>query len=320
MQKPSLPDNEAERLAALRTLQLLDTEPEERFDRLTRMAKRIFQVPIALLTLVDDDRQWFKSCFGINDRQTSRDISFCGHAILGRGTFVIENTLADVRFADNPMVTDDPKIRFYAGTPIRTESGFPIGTLCIIDQVARVFHPEDVEMLEDLARLMEKEIHAVQLATLDDLTRISNRRGFYMLAEHSLSLAYRNKDPAVLAVIDLNQFKPINDQYGHAEGDLALRNFAGFMQDFFRESDLIGRLGGDEFSILMLNTSLADADIVLRRFRKATDRYNNNSNKPYRVDFSVGVVLFDPGHPKTIHQLVELADEQMYNQKNAREP
>ena len=115
MKAPETPADEAKRLATLRALGVLDTAAEERFDRLTRMAKRLFRVPIALVSLVDENRQWFKSCMGLATNETSRDISFCGHAILGDDIFIIPDTLADARFADNPLVVGEPYIRFYAG-------------------------------------------------------------------------------------------------------------------------------------------------------------------------------------------------------------
>ena len=319
MQTPPVPDNESERLTALRALNLLDSEPEERFDRLTRMAKRMFEVPIALFTLVDENRQWFKSCFGLEQKETPRDVSFCGHAIHKHETFVVENALKDPRFFDNPLVEHEPMIRFYAGTPVRTREGYIIGTLCVMDRVARVFHPEDRAMPEDLARLLEAEIHAVAMATIDDLTGISNRRGFYMIAEHSLSLAHRQKTPATLAIIDLNDFKPINDTHGHLEGDQALKRFAGLLKDFFRESDLVARIGGDEFAVLMLNTDRGFARSVLDEFAKEVHKLNESIEKPYEFSYSVGLGMFDPLYPKTIRQLVECADREMYAQKQDSE-
>jgi GAF domain-containing protein len=121
--KPSLPLDECERLDALRALGILDTEGEERFDRITRLAKRLFGVPIALISLVDQDRQWFKSRQGLDASETSREISFCGHAILKDSALVVSDTLNDERFHDNPLVTSEPSIRFYAGQPLRAPGG-----------------------------------------------------------------------------------------------------------------------------------------------------------------------------------------------------
>jgi GAF domain-containing protein len=131
MQTPARPANEEQRLASLQRMQLLDTPDEEAFDRITRIAQHLFAVPIALVSLVDLNRQWFKSCVGLPVRETPRDVSFCGHAILGNDLFIIENAPADERFADNPLVTGGPNIRFYAGRPLRNAEGYNIGTLCI---------------------------------------------------------------------------------------------------------------------------------------------------------------------------------------------
>lgn len=158
MLAPSLPSDENERLAALHSLALLDTPAEERFDRITRIAQRLFDVPIALVSLVDRSRQWFKSAQGLAASETPRDISFCGHAIHASEVFVVENTLSDPRFADNPLVAGPPDIRFYAGAPLSTTGGFRIGTLCIIDSKARTFSAADRAALRDLASWAEGEL------------------------------------------------------------------------------------------------------------------------------------------------------------------
>ena len=129
MQIAPKPADEAARLDTLHSLSILDTPPEERFDRLTRLARRLFDVPIALVSLVDDDRQWFKSHAGLDVTQTSRDVSFCAHALLEGNTMVIQDALNDNRFHDNPLVTGTPGIRFYAGRPLTAPNGAPIGTL-----------------------------------------------------------------------------------------------------------------------------------------------------------------------------------------------
>ena len=123
MKTPDIPPDEDARLAELRSLNVLDTIAEERFDRLTRMARRLFGVDVALVSLVDESRQWFKSCAGMELSETPRDISFCGHAILGDGAFVIPDALQDERFCDNPMVAGPPHVRFYAGCPLRGPGG-----------------------------------------------------------------------------------------------------------------------------------------------------------------------------------------------------
>src|SRR3990172_8729636 len=151
--KAPLPDNEAGRLEALRQYKILDTAPEEAFDDLTALAGHICEAPIALITLVDTDRQWFKSKVGLTVMETSRDVSFCAHAILqADGVFIVPDALADERFATNPFVTSDPKIRFYAGAPLVTHDGHAIGTLCVVDHVPRELSSEQKEALRVLSR------------------------------------------------------------------------------------------------------------------------------------------------------------------------
>src|SRR5688500_18308103 len=162
MQSAPIPPNEAMRLAALRSLDLLDTSPEERFDRITRVAAELFGVPIALISLVDSNRQWFKSCYGINLRQTPRDISFCAHAILGEDIFYVGDTKRDPRFHDSPVVTQE-NIRFYAGIPLSGPQEQMIGTLCIMDNVPRELTEEDKRLLRDLGGWAHAEITAMHI-------------------------------------------------------------------------------------------------------------------------------------------------------------
>ena len=158
MKKPEIPSNESKRQAALCGLSVLDTPDEARFDRITRAAQQHFQVSIALVSLVDEDRQWFKSRQGLDATETSRDISFCGHAILSEDIFYIPNALEDSRFADNPLVTGPPNIRFYAGAPLHAPDGKRVGTLCIIDDKPREFTTEELTVLRELADDVEKEL------------------------------------------------------------------------------------------------------------------------------------------------------------------
>jgi len=137
MQKAPTPANESERIAAVKELHLLDTLPEERFDRITRLALFIFNVPISTITLVDSNREWYKSCQGLEDREADRAISFCGHAITQEGVLEIPNALEDERFKDNPMVISPPNIRYYIGKPLKSTKGFNVGTFCLKDTKPR---------------------------------------------------------------------------------------------------------------------------------------------------------------------------------------
>jgi diguanylate cyclase (GGDEF)-like protein len=315
---PGIPADEATRLATLRALNILDSSPEERFDRLTRLAKRLFGVPIALVSLVDANRQWFKSCVGIGASETGRDISFCGHAILGDDIFLIPDATLDARFHDNPLVVGEPKIRFYAGCPLKVPNGSKLGTLCLIDREPRDLDEDDRALLKDLARMAEQELAAVQLATMDELTLLSNRRGFMALAQHALKLCARLQRPAALLFIDLDGFKPINDRFGHAEGDRALTAFAALLKRVFRDSDVVGRLGGDEFVVLMTNASMPECGVALDRLHDALAEHNRAAQRGYDIRFSAGSLEYDRARHGSIDDLLAGADAMMYERKRAR--
>ena len=320
MQIPAFPSNEAERARALQRLNILDTQAEERFDRLTRIAMRMFDVPIALVSLVDSNRQWFKSCLGLPVTETPRDISFCGHAILGDEIFIINDASQDPRFADNPLVTGAPNIRFYAGRPIRTLRGFKIGTLCLIDSKPRTFSDKDIQDLDDLAVMVENELAAIEMATMDELTQLSNRRGFVMLSEKYLSFFSRHQIFATLLFLDLNDFKCINDNYGHDEGDRALQTFGKALKQVGRNSDIFARLGGDEFVVLLANTRQTDAAVYVERLRQHLENSQQQQRYPYSIAFSHGIVEFNPQQPHQIEQLLIDGDRMMYQLKRAVSP
>ncbi|ENL1171738.1 sensor domain-containing diguanylate cyclase [Vibrio vulnificus] len=316
MQTPKKPDNEPQRIADLHSLHILDTAAEERFDRVTRLARRLFDVPIALVSLVDEDRQWFKSCFGLDASETPRDISFCGHAILGNDIFVVEDACEDERFADNPLVTGTPHIRFYAGIPLMYEDRSCLGTLCIIDTKPRILSTEERLDLADLAKMAERELAATHSASIDDLTQISNRRGFMTLAKKSMAYCEVGGYPYSIAYLDLNGFKPINDQFGHQEGDLALKAFADTMKKSFRESDVFARLGGDEFVVFMSGASRSVAQVAIKRFSEAIEQYNHAANRGYDLSFCAGIVAVDPNSNISLDDLLCQADSAMYDEKS----
>lgn len=315
MHAPPLPPDESRRLETLRALNILDTAPEERFDRLTRLAKRLFNVPIALVSLVDTDRQWFKSCMGLAATETTRDVSFCGHTILDDDTLVVADAALDPRFADNPLVTGPPGIRFYAGCPLRAANGSKLGTLCVIDTAPRSFGADDLALLRDLAHMAEQELAAVQLASMDELTLLSNRRGFERLAQQALNMCRRMGKPAAMLYVDLDLFKQINDRFGHAEGDRALADFARLLRETFREVDVIGRLGGDEFAVLVTNADEHTLAEPLARLSAAVHAHNSDAARGYALRYSVGAAQFDPERHPGVTELMAAADARMYAQK-----
>lgn len=319
MLKPNIPENEKQRLESLHALSILDTDEEERFDRITRMAKRLFDVSIALVSLVDENRQWFKSCVGLSVSEMPRDISFCGHAILDDDVFIIPETLNDERFVDNPLVIGAPKIRFYAGCPLKTSNGEKIGTLCIIDQKPRAFSDDDIAALKDLAAMVETELTAIQQATRDYLTGTLNRRGFIIVAQHSLQLCIRQQVPASLVFFDLDKLKLINDSFGHSEGDAVLITFVNQLETACRDSDVVGRLSGDEFVCLIANSTKQQAEQVITRFKQSLAASHHKKNSQYYIEFSYGIAEFDLNKHNTLAMMLEEADALMYNLKKSKE-
>ncbi|MFF7708920.1 diguanylate cyclase [Pseudomonas sp. NPDC007930] len=318
MQAPANHPDENLRIHTLRTLSLLDTPAEERFDRLTRLARRLFDVPIAVVSLVDTNRQWFKSCSGLSATQTPRDVSFCGHAILQNELFVISDAIHDPRFSDNPLVVGEPHIRFYAGRPLKASNGSPMGTLCLIDRAPRQFDDEDRAAMEDLAIMAELELEAQQVATVDHLTQVANRRGFEHMAEYALSICRRVGTPATLLFFDLDGFKAINDRFGHAEGDRALAVFADVLRSVVREMDSIGRLGGDEFVVLLMGAGQGESVHVLQRLDKALATRNRDGARGYEIAYSVGRVEYDLARHDGLPALLADADTAMYRHKHRR--
>ena len=159
-----IPNDEAQRLQALREMLILDTPPEERFDRVVQFAAEEFDMPIVLVSLVDASRQWFKARVGMDVCETARAPSFCGHAILKPEMLVVEDALEDERFHDNPLVCGDPRIRFYAGAPLQLPGGEIVGTLCLIDHRPRTLDDLDQAIFRSLRDLVVSELVAQEVA------------------------------------------------------------------------------------------------------------------------------------------------------------
>lgn len=303
------------RLQVLQSLRVLDTAAEERFDRITRLACKIFNVPIALVSLVDKDRQWFKSRAGLAAAETPRDVSFCGHAIAGKDILVVADASGDQRFCDNPLVTGDPNVQFYVGYPLTSPAGMRIGTLCLIDHRARDFSAEEKDTLRELGAMVEAELFSAALATTDELTGISNRRGFQAIGDQVLALCRRRGTPVRLLVFDLDGFKAINDSLGHGAGDKVLVAFARSLLKTYRDSDVVARLGGDEFGVLLTNVDRVGLDNSLARLDNSLRQSLDEGRLAVPVVYSAGSTLYDPQRQSCIADLLRAADEQMYRQK-----
>lgn len=335
MKAPEIPPNEAERQQSLDRLNLVDTAIEERFERVTRLASRLIGVPIAAITLVDGGRQWFKSITGLATSETPREISFCGHTILGDQPFVVEDASKDDRFHDNPLVAGDPNIRFYAGMPVHAPDGQRIGALCVIDRKPRQLTESQMEDLKDLAAMVEVEIKSSQLAVaqvlmneelaqarravlVDPLTRLWNRAGGEEFLGRQHRVAVQKGEKFCIGMLDIDHFKQINDTYGHSVGDEVLREVARRILHSIRSNDFACRMGGEEFLLVIFDPLATDALSIANRVRdNVRTAPIHAQGHSVKVTLSIGLAYFDPAGLVTPQEVIQLADESLYRAKNS---
>lgn len=305
MIKPAIPADESRRLQTLRDLQLLDTAPEERFDRVTRLAKQVFATPIALVSLVDADRQWFKSRQGLDATETPRDISFCGHAILDDKILIVNDAETDERFCDNPLVCGDPDIRFYAGYPLAAPDGSRIGTLCVIDKKPREINKEQLQLLRELGRMVEEELVAANNATIDASTSLSNRNGFKTIADHILPMCRRKEQPATLLIFHVPDLQAVEAESGRDEADAMAVELAHMLSACFRDSDIVARLYFDIFCVLLAGTDLDGADPARHRFEAQLSERNRNAGGQGELHVEACVVAYKEGRHADAEAMLE---------------
>lgn len=305
MKAPAIPNNEPERIQALKDLEILYTPAEERFDRITRVARRVFNVPIALVSLVTDDQQWFKSCQGLTASATSREISFCGHAILNDDTFVVSNALKDPDFRDNPLVTEEPKIRFYAGQPLHF-GNYKLGTLCLIDTRPRHLKPQDYDSLKCLAGWAELELMAwkskapsfLQQALegrdreklLDPVTGDLNDDGFALIKD-KVKEAKTEQDEAIQILIDIQD---IPDGLDSDSMDLMRKSISQSVRSIVGEQGVLGSRGRNGFAVVLPRMNREQASVLVNNLdEKAGDfidkEFDLHFAKP-RVSFQLAAI------------------------------
>jgi diguanylate cyclase (GGDEF)-like protein len=280
-----IPPNESARLESLRRMLLSYAPTEASLDHVTHAARRMFGAPIALISVVDSDRLWFKSCIGLNVRETPRDISFCGHAILEDAPLIIEDTLLDPRFADNPLVIAEPRIRFYAGRPLRNGEDFPLGALCIIDHEPRRLSEDDRRLLDDLGlwaeaifasrqlseaqRALQTELDEVKRETMvDPLLHIWNRWAIVDILEREAKRSLRHRDPLSVLMVEVGRMGSITDRYGQPTADTMLKQVARAFNSVLRPYDAVGRCGGEEFLVVLPDTGGHAAAAIAKRLRQ----------------------------------------------------
>ena len=264
---PPILDNDDDRVVSLVKMKILDTPREADFDRIVRDTQRYFKADIVLITLVDKDRQWFKARCGLDTQETSREISFCAHAIAHDEVFVVENAKIDARFCDNPLVTGAPNIEFYAGQPLKNAEGYKVGTLCILSSTARKFSADDKFMIEDLGRITEQLLENRRLGEaqkdlldslasnergrlIDTLSGLWNRNGFASLFSREVRRATRKKESFAVGIVDIDQFKGIAGRLGAKARDDAIKLTAELLIENSRAGDSVTRRADGRFQLI----------------------------------------------------------------------
>ncbi|HET9114442.1 MAG TPA: sensor domain-containing diguanylate cyclase [Burkholderiales bacterium] len=334
--------NEIERLSAIRRYEILDTPADGAFDRLTQLAARLFEVPVAIVSLVDHDRIWFKSHYGLGVEQIEREPGLCASAILQDEVYTVLDAKIDPRTLVNPLVAGEFGLRFYAAAPLVTQDGFRLGTMCIIDFAPRSLDTAGQQTLRDLAAIVMDEMElrlasrkiidaeralrleadramaeAERLSNLDKLTGLSNRRALDKDMDcHALILDAAHMTDVVIAMIDLNGLKVINDGYGHTQGDWVLSSFAKNLRGILRQEDRAYRYGGDEFVLFLPVRIDPDYGSLRRRIQQVVERVRQDvgfSEVGAAVGFSS---LTECGGEIT--RALYLADKRMYAEKHKR--
>jgi diguanylate cyclase (GGDEF)-like protein len=321
------------KIANIHSHDLFYTPLEERFERITRIARRALLAPVAAISLLNENKQWFKSAAGWGISELPRDEAICKLTVEANQIVMIGDTLADPRVAKLPVVAAAPRFRAYAGHPLVDEHGACIGTFCVFDLKPREFAPVDRQTLTDLAALAQRELLSDQLtnanaaltsklgmarreALMDPLTHLWNRRGASVLLKAAFASADQRGAPLALALLDLDNFKRINDTRGHQAGDEVLRRVASRLLSTVRGDDAICRLGGDEFLVLMADTDAAIASRVAERIRRAiTEAPIPTRDGPVSVSLSVGCTVRQPRDTTAVDALLERADQALMESK-----
>jgi len=306
---------EEARLGALARTGLLDTAPEPEFDRITRLVTRALNVPMAAVSLIDRDRQWLKSMVGLSRQEMPRSESFCTHAVAAADTLAVPDATLDPRFADNPAVVGDPNVRFYLGVPLRTSTGFTLGALCAIDSVSRQPEERDIAIMNELAELVVDQIELRLAASTDGLTGAMQRMAFLNEASRDFARARRFGRPLSSLMLDADRFKVINDTFGHATGDTVLTHVVSRCKAVIRESDYIGRLGGEEFCVMLPDATPEAALEIAERIRRSVGEQPIASGAHViGMTVSIGIAGIR-GEDTQVSEMIDRADQAMYEAK-----
>lgn len=283
------------RIAAIRRLDIFDTPQEAVFEHITKLVKILLRVPMSAVSLIDADRQWFKSLAGTDGGETPREDSFCSVTIEQRRPMIIEDATLDQRFTGNPHVTGAPYVRSYAGAQLTLPDGYQAGALCAIDTVPRQFTQGEIDLLVQLANCVVNEIELRQRASRDPMTGFMLRYPFLTRLRAMQGEYARRHSPATLAILDLDHFKSVNDRFGHDAGDAVIKGVADCCRRVLIGDVQFGRLGGEEFAIAFPGLGSEAALAQLATLRSAIERLIFPEYPGLRVTGSFGVASLHAG-------------------------
>lgn len=263
---------------------------EASFDIITGMVQKLLDVPMVAITLIDKDTQRLKARQGIEIDCCPREVAVCDIVVRSGKPLFIDDMQTDDRVAANPAVTGEMHLRAYAGAPLTTRSGHHLGALCALDVAPRQFTPEQIAVLSNFAKVVTELLELRAMADHDFLTGLLNRRGFEAVLERELGRQNRKGTSATLAMLDLDHFKTVNDTYGHPVGDLVLKALAGIVTSRLRKHEYLARMGGEEFALLLTDTSLEAAVKVADRIRETVAAFRMKDYPDLSLTVSIGLV------------------------------
>lgn len=299
------------RIAAVHRFEVLDTEPEKEFADIVTLVKSIFNVPRAAINILDGNRQWTKAGAGEGPSSVERSETICDHTIRAEGPLAVGDASKDPRFADIPLIAAPGGIRSYLGVPLTSQDGYNVGTLCIYDHKVREFSEAEIDVLSNFARVVMSHMELRLSSRLDGLTAAMTPRAFWERVEAHRS--QRNPEAATLLLMDIDHFKAINDRFGHAAGDEVLRQVSDTIRGLMRKSDSFGRLGGEEFGVLLTGAEPEAAMHLVRRVQAALAAREMSAIDGRRVTVSFGMAGFS--HQESREQWFERADRALYQAK-----
>lgn len=324
------------RLADVHSLAIFYTPLDARFDRVTRLAQKALNVPVAAIALGHGGKLWFKSVQGWNINELPLDSTFCVRTIARGEPVIVEDTRLDREFNQHKLVEGPPKFRFYAGLPIRDRNGAVVGTFAVYDCTPRQVTPAEVQALRDLADIAQREFLTAELcdaqaqivakldlarrsAMIDVLTRVWNRRAADELLACAIEQSQRNQTGLAVCMIDVDNFKQINDSAGHMVGDQVLRKVASTLVSNVRDGDAVCRFGGDEFLVILQKTDREEVEKITARIRQRISEFPvRTKGGAIQVEVSTGIAMCAAGRSMSAEDLIENADQALYRAKHAR--